>query len=184
MKQDNEIRLESSEPSLTIKVKLKLGLWLFIYKMFFRWTPHKLNSFRIILLKIFGAKIGKNCFIHQSVMIYMPWNFTMGNNSSIDFDTIIYSLGKVEIQDFVSIAYKVNLNTASHDYTDPKFKLIVKNTIIESGVFIGTEAYLSPNIRIGKMAVIGARSVVTKNMPENYISFGNPCKAYRIRGKY
>ena len=184
MQETNEIWLEHSCSPFTFTEKIKLSLWLFIYKIFLKITPHKLNYFRIFILRLFGAKIGRGCFIHQSAYIYMPWNFEMGNYSSIDFDVIIYSYGKVIIGNFVSISYKVNLNTASHDYTDPKFTLITKKTIIENGAFIGTEAYLSLGVTIGKMAVIGARSVITKDMPSDYVSFGNPCKPYKKRVKH
>ncbi|CAA6826016.1 MAG: Acetyltransferase, CysE/LacA/LpxA/NodL family [uncultured Sulfurovum sp.] len=125
-----KIWLRPSKSPWSLKIKIKLSLWLLIQKTIFRFSPHKLNFFRIFLLKLFGAKIGNNCFIHQSVNIYMPWNLEIGTFSSIDFDAIIYSISK---------------------------------------------------IKIGKMGVIGARSVVTKNMPDSYISFGNPCKPYKIR---
>lgn len=181
MENKSDIWLEHSESSLTKKEKIKLGLWLLVYKTFLQWTPHKLNNLRIFILKIFGAKIGKGCFIHQSAMLYMPWNVEIGNYSSIDFDVLLYSWDKIKIGDFVSISYKVNINTASHDYTDPKFKLIKKPILIKSGVFIGTESYVSMGTVIDKMAVIGARSVVTKNIPSSYICFGNPCKPYKKR---
>lgn len=178
---NDKIWLRPSKSPWSLKVKIKLSLWLIIQKTIFRLSPHKFSFFRIFLLKLFGAKIGDNCFIHQSVNIYMPWNLEIGIFSSIDFDTMIYSMSKIKIGDFVSIAYKVNINTGSHDYTDPYFKLITKPVIIENGAFIGTETYISPGVKIGEMAVIGARSVVTKNMPDSYVSFGNPCKPYKIR---
>jgi putative colanic acid biosynthesis acetyltransferase WcaF len=183
MQETKEIWLKHSQSPFTFREKIRLSMWLFIYKIFIRVLPHKLNFIRISILRLFGANIGKGCFVHQSAYIYMPWNLEMGNYSSIDFDAIIYSYGKVTIGDFVSISYKVNINTASHDYTDPKFTLTVANTLIESGAFIGTETYLSPGVKIGKMAVIGARSVVTKDMPSDYVCFGCPCKPYKKRVK-
>lgn len=181
MSNNNEIWLKPSNSSLSLKQKIKLSSWLFVQKYIFKFIPHKLNSLRIIILKLFGAKIGKNNFIHQSANIYMPWNLKMGNNSSIDFDAIIYSWDKVIIGDFVSISYKVNINTATHDYTDPYFKLITKPIYIEDGVFIGTESYISLGVTLGRMSVIGARSVVVKNTEPSYIYIGHPCRKYKKR---
>lgn len=177
----NHLWLKPSKSPFDNKTKIKLAIWLIINKTLFRLTPHKLSKFRIFLLRLFGAKIGENCFIHQSTTIYMPWNFEMGNRSAIDFDSIIYSYDKVTIGDYVSIAYKSNINTASHDYRDPFFSLTTKSVDIKSGAFIGTDTYISPGVTIGFMTVIGARSTVTKNMPDNYICFGYPCKPYKLR---
>lgn len=147
----------------------------------FKFSPHKLNKFRIWLLRQFGADIGNYCFVHPNATIYMPWNLIMGERSAIDFDAMIYNLDKVMIGDFVSISYKVNINTGSHDYRDPYFKLITKPVIIQSGAFVGTESYIAPGVTIGEMAVIGARSVVTRDMPSDMICFGHPCKPYKER---
>ena len=183
MKDTNNMWLKPSRSAFTKKTKIKLAIWLFIQGTLFRLTPQKLNKFRLWLLNIFGADIQMNCFVHPKATIYMPWNLTMENNSAIDFDTLIYCLDKVVIGDFVSISYKVNINTGSHDHSDPHFTLITKQVRIESGAFIGTESYIAPGVTIGQMAVIGARSVVTKDMPSDMICFGHPCKPYKKREK-
>lgn len=180
---ENRIWLKPSKSTFRTKTKLKLALWLFIQGTIFRWTPHKLNKFRLWLLKLFGATIENTCFIHPKAIIYMPWNLVMGERSAIDFDALIYSLDKVLIGDYVSISYKVNINTGSHDHSDPRFALITKPVKIESGAFIGTESYIAPGVTIGQMSVIGARSVVTKDMPSDMICFGHPCKPYKKREK-
>jgi len=182
--QDKNIMwLKPSKSVFTTKTKIKLAIWMLVQGAIFRFSPHKLNKFRLWLLNIFGANVQKNCFVHAKATIYMPWNLKMGNNSAIDFDTLIYSLDKVTIGDFVSISYKVNINTGSHDHSDPHFGLITKPVKIDSGTFIGTESYIAPGVTIGQMAVIGARSVVTKDMPSDMICFGHPCQPYKKREK-
>lgn len=179
----NPIWLKPSRSPFTKNIKIKLLFWMTTYKCLFQFIPHKLNKIRVVLLRIFGASIGKNCFIHPKAMIYMPWNFEMGDRSAVDFDVMIYSLDKVILGDFVSISYKVNINTASHNYSDPYFSLTTKPVVIKSGAFIGTDSYLSPGVTIGIMTVIGDRSTVTKDMPDNYVCFGHPCKPYKLREK-
>jgi putative colanic acid biosynthesis acetyltransferase WcaF len=178
---ESGIWLKKSVSPFSFGLKFRLQVWWVVERFIFRLIPHKLNRLRITLLKMFGAKIGKGCFVHPRATIYMPWNLVMGDFSSIDFDSIIYNIDKVFIGSYVSIAYGCNINTASHDYTDPCFGLIMKQIIISSGVFLGTQAYVSPGVTIGKMAVVGARSVVTKDIPENYICFGSPAKTYKLR---
>lgn len=183
MENENNMWLRPSKSAFNKRTKIKLALWLVIQGSFFRFSPHKFSKFRIALLKIFGADIKENCFIHPKATIYMPWNFSMGKRSSIDFDTLVYSLDKVSLGEYVSISYKVNINTGTHDLGDPHFQLITKTIVINSGAFIGTESYISPGITIGYMAVIGARSVVTKDMPSEMICYGNPCRPVRKRLK-
>ena len=180
---NNSLWLKQSKSPFSKNEKIRLAIWLILQYSLFRIIPHKLNSIRIKLLNLFGAKIKNNCFIHPKATIYMPWNLEMDEFSSIDFDSIIYSLDKVKIGKFVSISYKSNINTGTHDISDPKFRLITQPIIINDGVFIGTESYLSPGVTIGTMAVVGARSVVTKNIPSNMICVGNPCKAIKERIK-
>jgi putative colanic acid biosynthesis acetyltransferase WcaF len=67
------------------------------------------------------------------------------------------------------------LCTGTHDYKNPGFKLITKPIIIEENVWIAAQVFIHPGIVIGKNSVIGARSVVTKSIPENSICIGNPC---------
>jgi len=173
--------LKPSRSSFSKQIKIKLGLWLVVQGTLFRFSPHKLNKFRIWLLRLFGAKVKENCFVHPKATVYMPWNLEIGNRSAIDFDVLIYSLDRVTIGNYVSISYKVNINTGSHDHSDPYFALVTKPVVIKSGAFIGTESYISPGVTIGTMAVIGARSVVTKDMPSNMICFGHPCKPHKKR---
>ena len=132
MKDENTMWLQPSKSVFTKKIKIRLALWLIVQNTLFRWTPHKLNKFRLWLLNIFGADVKSSCFVHPKATIYMPWNLTMGNKSAIDFDALVYSLDKVIIGDFVSISYKVNINTGSHDHSDPYFVLITKPIRIEA----------------------------------------------------
>lgn len=177
----NSMWLKPSRSAFTNKIKIKLALWMLIQSTVFRFSPHKLNKFRLWLLTMFGGDIQSTSFVHPKATIYMPWNLKMGDRSAIDFETLIYSLDKVTIEDYVSISYRVNINTGSHDQSDPHFSLITKPVVIESGAFIGTESYIAPGITIGQMAVIGARSVVTKDMPPNMVCFGHPCAPYKKR---
>lgn len=168
-----KICLKPSKPSFGKATKFRLALWLLIQKTLFKYSPSK--RFRVFLLNCFGAVVNKNCYISSKAVVYMPWNLAMGDRSSIDFDTLVYNLDFVDIGSYVSISYGVNINTGSHDYTDPYFGLITSPIKIGSGVFVGADVYIGPGVRVGKMAVIGARSVVVKNLPEDTICVGHPC---------
>lgn len=180
---ENEIWLNKSNSPYTLSEKVKMQLWWIIERLFFRLSFHKLRNWRNFLLRLFGAKIGRGVGIHPKAKIWFPWNLEIGNNTGIGFDVLIYNLDRVVIGDFVTISQRTHINTGSHDLNDPDFKLITKPVIIESGAFIGSDTYINLGVNIGKMTVIGARSVVTKNMPANMICFGHPCSPIKPRIK-
>lgn len=159
--------------------KLKMASWWFIEATLFRPSLHKMNGFRCFLLRLFGAKIGTNTFINAKAKIWFPWNFEIGDNSGIGFDVLIYNLGKVTMGDFVTIAHRCHIVTASHDYRKKDFPLITKSVSLKSGVFLGAETYVGPGVNIAEMAVIAARSVVISNMPAYTVCAGHPCKTIK-----
>jgi putative colanic acid biosynthesis acetyltransferase WcaF len=131
-------------------------------------------------LRLYGAKIGSNTFIHPRARIWFPWNLEIGSNAGIGFDALIYNLGLVHIGDFATISQRVHINTGSHDYADPAFKLITRPIHIGEGAFIGTDSYIGLGVVIGKMAVIGARSVAVSDQPSFTVCFGHPCKPHKV----
>lgn len=162
------------------KQKLIMLLWWTVEIIIYRNIPHKLNKFRCLILKIFGAKIGDNTFISRTAKIWFPWNLSIGKNSGIGFDALIYNLANIDIGDFTTISQRSHINTGTHDYNKNDFPLITKPVKIGDNVFIGADSYVNLGITIGDGAVIGARSVVTKDMPTNYICVGHPCKPIKL----
>jgi putative colanic acid biosynthesis acetyltransferase WcaF len=178
---DSDFTLEKSKSPYTLPQKILMAFWWFIEATLFRPSLHKMHAWRRFILRLFGAKIGKGSSVHATAKIWFPWNLEMGSNSGIGFDALMYNLDKIIIGDFVTISQRVHINTGTHDLEDPKFSLITKPVYIESGAFIGTDSYISLGVKINKYAVIGARSVVTKDMPENMICVGHPCKPIKPR---
>jgi putative colanic acid biosynthesis acetyltransferase WcaF len=138
-----------------------------------------MNKWRCFLLRSFGAQVGVNTFINSRAKIWLPWNLKIGSNAGIGFDALIYNLDTVEIGDYATVSQRVHINTASHDYSDPKFQLVTRPVVVGAGAFIGTDSYVGWGVHIGKMAVIGARSVVTSDQPEFTVCVGHPCKPYK-----
>ena len=90
-----------------------------------------------------------------------------------------YSLGKIEVGEYATIAQEAYLCTGTHDFKDPNMQLITEKIIIGKNSFIGARAMELPGVEIGENAIIGAQSVVTKNVPANDISAGNPARKIR-----
>ena len=156
-------------------------LWWIIQGTFFRMSPQFMYGFRIFLLRLFGAKIGKNVIIRPTVKITYPWKVSVGNFSWIGDDVVLYSLGEIEIGNNVVISQKSYLCTGSHDYTKSDFPIYAKKITIEDECWLATDVFVSPGITVKTKTVVGARSSVYNDLPENKICIGNPAKIIKER---
>jgi putative colanic acid biosynthesis acetyltransferase WcaF len=87
-----------------------------------------------------------------------------------------YSLGKIDIQEGATIAQEAYLCTGTHDFTDPCLQLITKPITIGENSFIGARVMILPGVSIGDQAIVGAMSVVSKDVPDHQIVAGNPAQ--------
>ena len=156
-------------------------LWWLVQAIFFSTSPQFLYGYRRFLLRMFGAKIGKNVIIRPSVKITYPWKVSIGDYSWIGDDVVLYSLGEIDIGKNVVISQKSYICSASHDYNKIDFPIYSKRNIIEDECWLATDVYVSPGLTIGKGSVIGARSSVYKDMPSGWVCYGNPAKPVKQR---
>jgi putative colanic acid biosynthesis acetyltransferase WcaF len=87
-----------------------------------------------------------------------------------------YSLGKIDIQEGATIAQEAYLCTGTHDFNDPSLQLITKPITVGKNAFIGTRAMILPGVCIGDWVIVGAMSVVSKDVPDHQVVAGNPAK--------
>jgi len=104
-------------------------------------------------------------------------NLKLGNDVSL-FDTFILDYANVIIGDKVSFSYKNIIITSTHDLEDFN-NVITKPVTIGSHVWITTGVIILPGVTIGSNTIIGAGSVVTKDIPSGYFAAGNPCVPIR-----
>jgi putative colanic acid biosynthesis acetyltransferase WcaF len=128
------------------------------------------------VLKIFGANLSGMPFIHSTARIQIPWNLTMKNRACLGERANAYSLGKIDIQEGATIAQEAYICTGTHDFNDPSLQLITKPITVEKNAFIGARAMILPGVCIGEWVIIGAMSVVSKDVPDYQIIAGNPAK--------
>lgn len=159
--------------------RLKTQLWKIVKLYFFKLSPYQLSSFRIWLLKMFGAKIGKGCYISPTADFTRPWYLVIGDNVSIDDYCRVDP--PVEIDSYTSIAKDCMIISDGHDVRSRGFEYYEKPIKIGASVFIGAGSYIGGGVKIGQFACIGARSTVMKDIPENTIAFGMPCKVISER---
>ncbi len=120
--------------------------------------------FRVMLMRLFGAKIGENVVIKPYVRVKFPWKLVIGQGSWIGESTWIDNHTTVNIADNACLSQGVYLCCGSHDWNDPHFSLIVGPIYIDSGAWICAYAKLGPNTRIGANAVVALGETFSGNL--------------------
>ncbi len=159
---------------------LKRGLWLCFNNTFFC-SRFPFNGIKIFILRIFGARIGKNMVIKQGVNIKAPWLLSIGDFVWIGENVWIDNLVKVSIGSHSCLSQGSMLLTGNHDYTKSTFDLIAKEIILEEGVWIGAKAVVCPGVICASQAVLTVGSIATTNLEAYGIYRGNPAVKVRER---
>lgn len=168
-------------PSFSRKNRIARVVWNIVYLLLFRFSPRPLHSWRSFLLRCFGARVGKGVHVYPGVKIWAPWNLHIGSETGIAGGVTLYSQGKIFIGSRVVISQGAHLVAGTHDYTHPGFPLITKPISIGDHVWVAAEAFIHPGVIIEEGAVIGARSVVSRNMPAWMVCAGHPCMPLKER---
>jgi len=160
---------------------LKRMLWFYINAIIFKTSYFPSSKFKVQLLRLFGATIGKSVVIRSGVNIKHPWLLHIGNYSWIGENVWIDNLVNVYVGANTCISQGAFLLTGSHNYKDPAFGLITGNIHVEEGAWIGARAIVNQGIRVGSHAVLAAGAVATKDLDAWTIYQGNP--AIKIRSR-
>jgi maltose O-acetyltransferase len=147
--------------------------------------PFSTIKLRGVLYKLKLKKCGWGTTIDKYVVIKLGKNMSVGEYCTLNSFAHIWA-GKagVFIGDRVMIASHVAITSLTHDYSSKNMrfeKAIDKPVIIKEDVWIGSHSIIMPGVTIGKGAVIGAGSVVTKDIPDFAIAVGAPAKIIKYR---
>lgn len=143
------------------------------------WTPKPLNFWRVFILRLFGARVSYRAFVHPRARVTHPWHLTMHPRSCLGDRAHAYALGHITLHTGATAAQESYLCTATHNFTQPSLPLICRPIVIERQAFIGARAFILPGITVGANALVGAQSLVSRNVPAGATVAGNPAKVLR-----
>ena len=139
-------------------------------------------EYRTDLLKQLFKSVGENIYIEPTFRCDYGSNISIGDNFFANYDCIILDVCDVNIGNNAFFAPRVCIFTASHPIdADVRNELLEfgKPVTIGNSVWIGGNTVINPGVTIGNNVVIGSGSVVTKDIPDNVIAVGNPCRVLR-----
>lgn len=160
---------------------IKRTFWYYTNQLIFNHGLFPISSFKIIILKLFGAKMGNGVTIKPSVNIKYPWLLKVGDHVWIGENVWIDNLTSVEIGNNVCLSQGAMLLTGNHNYKLSTFDLIVKEIILEDGVWIGARSMVCPGITCFAHSILSVNSVATGNLDSYGIYQGNP--AVKIKNR-
>jgi len=152
----------------------KEALWRMTQGFFFQAMWPVPNGWRVNLLRLFGAKLGKGVVIRAGVNISFPWRLRTGDHVWFGEEVMILSLAPVTIGSNVCLSQRCFLRTGSHDPHSKAFELVTKEITISDQSWIGAQAWIGPGVRIDECSVIAAGSIVNRNVPPGRLYAGNP----------
>jgi putative colanic acid biosynthesis acetyltransferase WcaF len=165
-----------TDPSFSLRNRIARCIWNIVEVMFFRLSPRPFHAWRKLLLRLFGAKIGRGCHIYSGARIWAPWNLECAEEAAIADRVIVYNQAKITLAYRAVVSQGSHLCTGTHDYESPGFELLAYPIVIGAQAWVCADCFIGPGVTIGEGAVIGARSVVLKDMPAWMVCGGHPCK--------
>lgn len=160
----------------TFGQRVRALLWSGCWSVWCAWTPKPLNGWRLLWLRVFGAKIHGRPFVHQRARIQLPWNLTLHDRACLGDRANAYTLGEIIIHEGATIAQEAYLCTGTHKFDDPSLPLQTAPIEIGAHAFVGARAFVLPGVTIGARAVVGACAVVTRDVAAHTAVAGNPAR--------
>lgn len=163
------------------KTALSRFIWYFVNVGFMRchWMP--MSSIKCIILRLFGAKIGKGVVIKPGVSVKYPWLLEIGDYSWIGEDVWIDNLAQVSVGSNCCISQGAMLLCGNHNYKLPTFDLIVKPIAIKNGAWVGAKSTVCPGVTLHEGAILSVGGIATTDLDANKIYQGNPAIYKRER---
>lgn len=160
---------------------LKRIVWYFANALFLKSALIPVPAIKVMMLRLFGAKIGKGVMIKPGVNVKYPWLLEVGNYTWIGENVWIDNLAKVKIGSNACLSQGAMLLCGNHNYKKSTFDLIVGDITVEDGGWIGAHAVVCPGVTIHSHAVLSVSSVAHHDLDAYSIYQGNPAVKIRER---
>jgi putative colanic acid biosynthesis acetyltransferase WcaF len=143
--------------------------------VFAGWFPWPMTAKRLIL-RAFGAKVGRGVVVKPRVSIKYPWNISIGDHSWIGEGAWLDSIGRIDVGANCCLSQGCMVETGNHDWSSSSFDLIIKPVRIEDGAWAAVKSVLLPGSHLGEHAIVAAGSVFSGQAEPWKIYSGVPAR--------
>lgn len=157
--------------------------WSFVQSTVFRWSPRPWHGFRARLLRLFGARIDdpSKVVIFPTATVTFPWKLRLDDRSMVGPRVNLYNLAPITLEYGANISQNCHLCAGTHDYERWSMPLVAKPIVIRRNAWVAADSFIGPGVTVGELCVVGARSVVVKDLPARTVCAGNPCRPVKER---
>lgn len=166
---------------MPLNERLKGLAWWFTRLFLFRTSAVLGNRWRRLILRIYGAKLGRNVRLEPSVIVDFPWNLRVGNNSVISRGVILNCMGNIDIGKNVRISQYSHLCAGTHRYQRRDMQIERSPISVGDDVWIAADAFVGPGVVIGPRAVLAARASAFADLEADHVYMGEPARCYGPR---
>lgn len=177
--QDND---PFTQASFSLRNRLARALWGVAWVLLFRPSLRPMHAWRVMLLRLFGAQLGRHVHIDASVRVWAPWQLRVGDRVGVGRGANLYNMAVMTIADSAVISQGAHLCGGTHDIDSANFQLVAKPIEIGRYAWICADAFVGPGVSIAEGCVLAARGVAVKSISEDWTVWaGNPAVFRRRR---
>lgn len=164
---------------------LRRSLWALVQATLFRWSPRPLHGFRARLLRLFGAEIPEpgQVVIFPTAKITFPWKLTLAPRAMVGRGVTLYNLAPITLRRGANVSQNCHLCAGTHDFNRWSMPLVAQPIVVGENAWLGADVFVGPGVTIGELCVVGARSVVVRDLPPRKICVGHPCRPIKDRAE-
>lgn len=156
-------------------------LWGVVQGTLFRWSPRPLHRWRVMLLRMFGARVSWRARPYPRCRVWAPWNLEMADFATLADDVDCYCVERISIGSHTTVSQYSYLCGATHDFERSKRPLVPLPIAIADQCWVAADVFVGPGTSIGQGTVVGARSSVFSDLPAWSVCVGTPARVVRAR---
>jgi len=170
-------------PSFPLSDRMKRLAWNACWGLFYRTSPRPFHAWRALLLRAFGARMGKSCHFYPGSRIWAPWNLVCADQVTAADGAEIYNPAPMYFGTHSIVSQGAYLCGATHDMNDPAFPLLAYPSSIGAYAWVCARAVVSPGVNLGEGAVLGLGSVATRDLEPWGVYGGVPAQKIKQRSR-
>ncbi len=168
-------------PAFSFGDRLRRLIWNICWVLFYRTSPRSFHSWRSLLLRLFGARMGGNCHFYPRSKVWAPWNLVCADQVTAADGAEIYNPAPLTMESHSILSQDAYVCGATHDYDDPAFPLIAYAMSLGAYSWVCARASVAPGVNLADGAVLGLGSVATRSLDAWTVYAGVPAVKVKER---
>jgi putative colanic acid biosynthesis acetyltransferase WcaF len=168
-------------PAFSFSDRLYRLCWSITWTLLYRTSPRPLHAWRSMLLRLFGAKLGRACHFYPRSRVWSPRRLRCADQVTLGDEAEIYNPSIITFGSHAIVSQGAYICGATHDYNDPAFPLYSLPMTLGAWSWVCARASVSPGVNLGEGAVLGLASVATHDLEPWGVYAGVPAKKIKDR---